>query len=249
VKYDANPSYEGALMLARYFADTGEYSDAIKYFREADRLKPSENMDYSFDIFSNSANAAWNDMMPFEDVLPTADSIIYAAKRNNNVVRVARAMSRLTRKLDKEGYVKKYLNAGLESTSQARDKNSRDDHTLLLIEYALQVENDTTKAINMKKQGLGADWTNNPEKFYNYSKWCLERKVALAEAETLARKALGYAKEGEFKGQVYNTLAEICFARDKLEEAIKLMDLAIEQDPGNAAYQDRQDEYLEKWGK
>jgi tetratricopeptide (TPR) repeat protein len=248
-KYDANPSYEGALMLARYFADTGEYSDAVKYFREAERLKLSEKTDYSFDIFSNSANAAWNDLMPFEDVLPAADSILYDAERKNNVIRVARAMSRLTRKLHKEEYVKKYLDAGLKNSSQARDQKSRDDHTLLLIEYALQVENDTTKAINMKKQSLGADWTNNPEKFYNYSKWCLERKVALGEAETIARKAVRYAKAGEFKGQVYNTLAEICFARDKLEEAIKLMDLAIEQDPGNAAYHDKQDEYLEKWGR
>jgi len=249
-KYDADPGYEGALLLARYFADTGEHLNAITYFKEAERMKPHSDIDYSYDIFANSANAAWNDMMAFEDVLPVADSIIYAAKKNNTaIVRVAQAMSRLTRKLEKEEHVKKYLQAGLDFTSEARDKKNSDTHTSLLIEYALQVENDTIKAITMKKKSMGADWTKNPEKFYNYAKWCLQRKVALSEAETLARKAAHYAKGTEFKAQVLSTLAEICFAQGKLEEAIKFIDLAIEQDPGNTNYQDAQDIYLEQWGK
>ncbi len=249
-KYDADPAHERALLLARYFADTGEHLDAITYFKEAERLKPSVNQNYSYDIFANSANAAWKDMMPFEDVLPVADSILYASRKDGKtIVKVAQAMSRLTRKLEKEEHVKKYLQAGLNITAESRDKKSSDTHTSLLTEYALQVENDTIKAITMKKESMGTDWTNNPEKFFNYSKWCLERKVALGEAEMLARTAVQYARGAEFKARIYNTVAEICFARDNLEEAIKYIDLAIEQDPGNTQYKDAQDLYLEQWEK
>ncbi|UCC79881.1 MAG: tetratricopeptide repeat protein [Candidatus Zixiibacteriota bacterium] len=248
--YDSDPTHDRALLLARYFVDTGEYLDAIAYFREAEKLKPSSNIDYSYDIFANSANAAWKDMLSFEEVLSVADSILYASNKDNkSIVRVARAMSRLTRKLEKEEYVKKYLQAGLDAAAGSRDEKNRDTHTSLSIEYALQVENDTIKAITMKKKSMGTDWTKNPEKFYNYSKWCLERKVALSEAEMLAKKAAHLAKGAEFKAQVYNTIAEICFARGNLEEAIKIMDLAIEQDPGNMQYQDRQEQYLEQWEK
>ena len=250
LRFDADPTHERALLLARYFADTGEHLDAITYFKEAERMKPSSNVDYSYDIFANSANAAWRDMMSFTDVLPVADSILYAPKKDNEIiVKVAQAMSRLTRRLEKEEHVKKYLQAGLDATAEASDKKTSDTHTSLLIEYALQVENDTIKAITMKKESMGADWTKNPEKFYNYSKWCLERKVALSEAEMLAKTAARYAKGAEFKAQVYNTIAEICFVRNKLEEAIEVIGLAIEQDPGNTQYQDAQDLYLEQWEK
>jgi tetratricopeptide (TPR) repeat protein len=71
----------------------------------------------------------------------------------------------------------------------------------------------------------------------------------LPEAEYLARQATKYAQEGDFKAQVYSTLAELCYVQGKLEEAIEFVDLAIEQDPGNTNYQDNQDHYLKEWEK
>jgi tetratricopeptide (TPR) repeat protein len=249
-KFEAKPTHEGALTLAKYFTDTGEYLDAVRFYKEADRLKSSPGIDYSYEIFSSSANAAWNGMTTFPEVLPTADSILYAARKNGvSRVKVAQAMSRLTRQLGKEDYLKKYLQAGLDMAAGAPDQKNRDTHTALRIEYALQIEHDTSEALTMKKEDLGADWQKNPDKFYNFAKWCLERKVNLQEAEALARTAVNYAQDGEFKGQVLHTAAEICFARGNLEDAIAFIDQAIKQDPGNAAYMDAQDLYLENWGK
>ena len=101
----------------------------------------------------------------------------------------------------------------------------------------------------MKKKDMGADWTKNPEKFYNFAKWCLERKINLAEADSLARTAIGYAQDGEFKAQVLYTAAEISFERGRLEDAIDLIDQAKTQDPGNTIYMDAEDRYLDSWGK
>ncbi len=120
---------------------------------------------------------------------------------------------------------------------------------MLRIEYILQIDHDTSKAIGTKKESMGEDWLKNPEKFFTFSKWCLERRINLEEAEWLARNAIKYAKGAEFKSQVYNTVAEICFVRDNLEDAISFLDLAIEQDPGNIQYQDKMDLYLGKWEK
>jgi tetratricopeptide (TPR) repeat protein len=237
-------------MLANYFTDTGEHLEAIRFFRRADDLKPNERIDYSYNIFSNTANAAWKDMIPFEDVLPVADSVMFAeGKNNNNAIRAARVMSRLARKLEKENQVKKYLQAGIDLTANARDDKNKKTHNALKIEYMLQVEHDTARAIDAQKNSLGSDWLRNPEKFYGFSKWCLERRVNLPEAEYLARQATKYAQEGDFKAQVYNTVAELCYVQGKLAEAIEFVDLAIEQDPGNTGYQDNQDHYLQEWEK
>jgi tetratricopeptide (TPR) repeat protein len=249
-KFEASPSYGAAVMLANYFTDTGEHLDAIRFFRRAEELKPSDRIDYSYDIFSNTANAAWKSMIPFEDVLPVADTIVFGSRVNkDNAVRAAQVMSRLARKLEKEDQVEKYLRAGLDLTANDTDEKNKGRHTSLQIEYMLQVEHDTTKAVAAQKNTLGSDWLRNPEKFYNFSKWCLERRVNLPEAEYLARQATQYAQDGDFKAQVYNTVAELCYVQGNLADAIKFSDLAIEQDPGNIGYRDNQDQYLEEWEK
>ena len=249
-EFNEHPTYQAALTMARYFTDTGEYFDAVRFYRSADSLKPNPIMDFSWEIFSNSANAAWNGLMSFDDVLPVADSILYSARKNDgNIVRMSKAMSRLTRKLGKEDRLNKYLQAGIDITANASDQKNRDTHSDLLIEYALQIEHDTTGALTMKKKDMGADWTKNPEKFYNFAKWCLERKINLAEADSLARTAIGYAQDGEFKAQVLYTAAEISFERGRLEDAIDLIDQAKTQDPGNTIYMDAEDRYLDSWGK
>ncbi|UCE65891.1 MAG: tetratricopeptide repeat protein [Candidatus Zixiibacteriota bacterium] len=249
-QFEASPSFGVAVMLANYFSDTGEHLEAIDFFHRADALKPNPTIDYSYNIFSNTANAAWKGMIPFEDVLPIADTIVFGGRKNrNNAIKVARVMSRLARKLEKEGQVKKYLQAGIDLTANARDEKNKNTHNALKVEYMLQIEHDTVKAIAAQKSSLGPDWLRNPEKFYTFAKWCLERRVNLPEAEYLARQAAKYAQEGDFKAQVYNTVAELCYVQGKLAEAVEFADLAIGQDPGNTNYQDNQDRYLEEWEK
>ena len=82
--FNSKPTQAAAVMLARYFTDTGEHLDAIRFYRRAEELKRNPPADYSYDIFSNSANAAWKDMMPFDEALSAADSILYAKRKNSN---------------------------------------------------------------------------------------------------------------------------------------------------------------------
>ena len=153
------------------------------------------------------------------------------------------------RKLQKEEQIKAYLQAGLDRSANKNDKKNKASHLSLTIEYALQIDHDTTGALRIKKNSMGKDWEKSPEKFYTFSKWCLARKVNLKESEMLARKATKFAKGNDFKAQVFHTVAEVCFIRGKLEDAIKFGDLAIENDPGNMSYSDAMDIYLEKWEK
>lgn len=249
-QFESKPTYNAALTLARYFEEAGEYLDAVKFYKRAVNLNRNPGINYSWQIFSNSANAAWNGLVSFEMVLPSADSILYGSGNSrSNMIRMAKAMSRLTRKLGKEDRLRKYLQAGIDITSGAKNPKDRNTHSSLLIDYALQIQHDTSGALSMKKRDMGEGWKENPEQFYNFAKWCLERKVNLAEAETLARSALQYAKDGEFKASVYYTTAEICFERGDLENAIVFIGQAMKQDPGNTIYMDAQDKYLENWGK
>jgi hypothetical protein len=90
--------------------------------------------------------------------------------------------------------------------------------------------------VEIRKTSLGTGWENNPEKFFNFAKWCLERKIDLEEAETFARQAVDWASSDKLKVSVYNTLAGICEIRRKLDDAIRAMQIATGQDPSNEKY-------------
>jgi len=244
IAFENSSTLAGALKLAQYFTDTQEYLEALKYYRRAEKLGDGRQLDYSFQIFKTMANAAWTDMAPLDSVYPMADRYLQSPIKNSpNLVKLATIMSRLTRKYQDASRLEKYLQAGIEACAGQSDEATRESYYLLVAEHALQIANDTGKAIGVREKGMGENWERQPNKFYAYAKWCLERKINLAEAETFARRAIEVSKTPEFTARVMNTVAEICYARGNAREAVHMIVLAIEQHPVNPFY----DKQLEKF--
>jgi len=247
-KSESKPVLKDIIYLAGYHADIGEYLEAIKYYKQAQNLGGGV-YDYTYKIFENTANASWKDILTFNDVLPVADAVLNSNKKNiNDIVMVAKIMSRLARKKEKTNQLTKYLQAGIDATADSRIKKLKESYNLFTADKALYVDLDTTKAIDMKKENLGPGWQDNPEKFYNFAKWCLERKVNLDEAEMYTRKAIQLAMPGKFRARVLNTLAEISYTTGRTDEAIMLMKQVVDEDPGNLSYIRRLEQYQENSG-
>jgi len=222
------------------------FADAIKYYRQAQRLDKRGLTDYPFEIFSNTANAAWNEKISFEEVLPVADTAIdFNSNNPGKIVKIARIISNLSRKLNKTDQIDKYLQLGLKASANNKSPNMIKANNQLKIDYTLYIKKDTAKAIKIKKESLGQDWENNPDKFYSFSKWCLDRLINLDEAEMLARRASNMAEPGEFKAGVLGVLAEILYSRGKTDEAIKHINQAIAQNKKMDKYKQQLKKYLD----
>jgi len=244
-----NPTVKDALFLAQYSSDISEYLDAITYYREAGKLGRGLS-GYSYEIFKATANAIWNDKLEFEDIFPAADSVINARPRlDANIAGMARIMARLARKKNTTHMISTYLSAGVAADQKGRTAQDLEGLNLLQADYALYADNDTVKAVEIRKSFLGNDWNQKPDKYYGFSDWCAERKIDLDEAEYYAREAAKRAVEGEFKGKVLFTLAQICFAQGKIDEAVSLVEQAIEQNPRQDNYYDTLVEYRLKSGR
>ncbi|MCP4580869.1 MAG: thioredoxin family protein [candidate division Zixibacteria bacterium] len=242
--YKANPTFNDALYFAKYYSDIWDYLTANDYYRQARNLRGAGPSLYAYEIFQNTANAAWQDTLEFDDVLPMADSVLTLQKSNSrNIVGLAKIMARLGRKKEMTHRLAKYLQAGIDITARGSAPKTVKEHELFRADYALYVEVDTSKAVQIKKATMTANWAQSPEEFYGYARWCLEHRIQLAEAESFVRKALGMASPGEFRGQVHNTLAEICHAQGNKQEAINQIKLAIEQNPKKGTYKDK----LKEW--
>ncbi|MEE9553444.1 MAG: hypothetical protein V3W18_04030 [candidate division Zixibacteria bacterium] len=236
-RFKTNPTLKDATFMARYCTETREFLDAASYFRKAEELG---NREYSYDIFKSTANAIWIDLAEFESVFPTADAVLNSKIKNNtNIIGTARSLARLVRKKGQTDKISKYLRAGVEAASNSRNPKDAKNLTDLQAEYALYADRDTSMAIEIKRNSLGRDWPNKPEKYYNFSKWCVERLINLEEAEYYARKAVKLAMGEEFGAKTRNTLAEIVYARGNINEAISLMEEVIHLNP-------EEDKYYEK---
>jgi tetratricopeptide (TPR) repeat protein len=239
-RFEQKPSYDDAVFLAQYMNDAGRYLDAIEYYRRADDLGSKRRADFSYEIFENMVSAVWREQIPFEEIFAAADEVLESPRRKTNaIIKVATYMSRVARKFDRTDRLAKYLLAGIDVTAGSRTSKMTELHTIFSADYALHIDGDTARAVEMKKASLGDDWQTNPDKFYDYAKWCQERKIMLDEAEHFARQAANRAYAGEFKGKVLNTLAEIYYEKGNNDEAIKTILLAIEQDPEYEFYEDQ----------
>jgi tetratricopeptide (TPR) repeat protein len=241
----SSPTPNDAKYLAKYYSDIDEPLKAVEFYRRAANL--DKNVDYTLQIFTNLAQACWKDMIPFEEALPAADSVINSKRViKNSIVNVARLITRLARKKGKTDRIEKYLQAGLDATEGSQNKRFVEARHEFMADYTLHVRADTAKAIKIKKASLGEGWENDRDTFYRFALWCLERKINLEEAETYARKTVNLVYAGKYRAKALNTVAEICEARGNIMEAIKVINLAIQQDPDNDFYVEQLERFTEK---
>lgn len=234
MRFEATPTLDDARALAKYYADAFEYLRAVEFYRYADSLcgRPGT---FSYNVYMNTANAAWNDMIPFDSILPVADKVIGARRRNiAHIVKVAQITARVARKTDRTGDVEKYLQAAIDAT--AGNPKHGESHQLMRADYSLYVDLDTAEALRIKKASMGDGWENERDTFFAFAKWCLERKINLGEAEMYARRTVDLVYPGRIRAMVLSKTAEICEARGKISDAIGLVEMAIEQEPDNRFY-------------
>ncbi len=231
------PSLDNALFLAGYNYEIGENAKAVEFYNQAQTLQTNKSVGYSYEIFQNTGDAVWKGTMKFSQLISAADKVLKTKSKDANAItNVARTMTMVARKVGRTADIARYLQAGIDITNAASDNMSKERHAIYLADQALYIEKDTTKAINLRKTSLGPEWQKNPEKYFGFSKWCLERNINLIEAENYARQAVDRASAGKLRATVLNTLSGIYEAQGNLNDATKTMELASEQDSTNESY-------------
>nr|MBN2277339.1 thioredoxin family protein [candidate division Zixibacteria bacterium] len=230
-RFEKNPDYAEALYLAGYNSEIGEYLKAVDYYRRAGQLGEKKK-DFSFDIFKNYANAAWKDSIPFDQVLPSADSVLVSGNiSGNDKIMAIKILGRLARDKNTTDWLIPYLQKGLDLTRATQTEESIAAYDLFRGDQALYARHDTAGAIVIQQTSLGPDWQKDPEKYFAFARWCLERKIHLDEAETYARQALQRATGDRFRAMIMATIGQICEARGNSDQAEAMYKAAVETDP------------------
>ena len=231
----ARPVLRDVLVLAKYHADIKEYLPAIEYYRQAEELGSGGKLDYAYQIFTNTASAIWDDLLPFEKIHPAAEAVL-SGRNEANIVKVVQMFGSLARKKNRLEELPRYLQAGLDATVSSQNEKHRQARGIFAADLTLYVSGDTAEAIRKVKESQGTKWEKDAKKLYIVGRWCFQRKVNLEQAEQYLRAAVGSASPGRFKAMALHTLAELREYRGDIEEAIRLVTMAREESPENRYY-------------
>ena len=240
------PTAKDAAMLGRIKSARGLRAEALALYSRALAMDPQGV--YQRAIFEQTASlhSRENSGVTLEDVKRTADAAIAAPTATpDDKVGVAMSMQRVAERAKDMKLVAPYVSAALEATKDGASGSLADARKQLLVTEALYVKGDVEAAAVLKRQAMPEGWMTDASQLNEFAWWCFEKKVNLAEADTLARKAIELSPAGAERAQILDTLAEICNEREHCSEAVDLMRQAIKEDPAEAHYK----EQLERFEK
>ena len=234
-RFEKAPNRDDAAKLAMYHESRDEHRDAVHYYRKAQELAPDEN--FSFEIFDVVASGARSDVFTLDEARAAANAVIrHDAREVVDVVRVARMMTSLGRKVDDREIMVPYLEVAVRESEGVGDKLVVRNRKYALVDHALFVEEDAAKAVQARKALLDPGWMDDPDELNGFAWWCFENEINLEEADTLARRGVDLATEGNTKANILDTLAEICNLRGSCKDEVYFIELAIQNNPDSTYF-------------
>lgn len=234
-RYTDQPTYKDASALARFSKATDMYKDAVDFYNMAKELNPDE--DYSYDILYNTISGISKDEFTYEDAVRAAEKV-FSGDDYKNQVYAANDMSKLAKRTEKMDEQKKYLERGIAAAAKTNDDNIESYTKELHIEYNLHFTGDKNKAVELKKTTYNDGWTEDSGQLNSFAWWCYENNVNLEEAEQLAIKAFNLAEPGRSRAMILDTAAHICKSLGNTVDAIKYMEMAVNEDPDDEGWKE-----------
>jgi len=234
-RFENEPDPDTGLRIARYFATSGKYADALAYVARSEKLEGAPDVAYTRFDYTFSAYTRANELT-LDDVRSAADAVATSAGAGTQeLVDVAQMMDYLGKKEEKPGLGVPYLAPALKATKGA-DGDLRRAHDQLAVSYAILVEKDEAKAVRLKRATMPDGWKDDVSALNSFAWWCFENKVNLEEGELLARRGADLATPGPERAMILDTAAEICNARGNCDDAVELIRKAVDDAPGKDYY-------------
>ena len=241
-RFNANPNFDDAIVLGRYYSTTREYIKAVEYYSKAQELNKDTSNDYTFDIFNNTAQGVYRELFTYDNAAASAKDVIKKGD-SDDIILTSKTMIRLAKWMDKPDDLVRFIGIGLDVSADSDDSEIQHSHTLFLIDKCLLVTGDTAAAVEHKKAVMFDGWIDDLGGLNEFAWWCFENMANLDEAEQLAAKAVNLVESGAGKAMILDTQAQILKVNGKLEEAIMTMELAVAEEPDNKQWSETLDSF------
>ena len=235
-QFRAEPTEHDARKLGDLQLDEGHPAEAAAYYARAASLNPHSETDYQLRIFGAMARGAYGQLYSAGDLAEQANVVVSNPNATEKALwEVNWQMRKVASKLGEAEMWHPYLQAAFERTDA--DGVYAEKRAYLEADYALHIQGDENKALEIKRASLEGDGINNANVLNNFAWWCFENRVNVAEATDMAKRGVDLAKAGTEKANVLDTLAELCNLNRDCANAVEYIRLAISEDPNNEYFQ------------
>ena len=237
-RFRGEPTARDAKKLAEIRMGEGLYAEAVALFRRAGELSGSTDVSIELATFEALSRGAYSKMFTVADVTDQADRVFaHAATTGRDRLRVLGGMYKVSHMPEAKGAFVPYLATAFEQTANDEDAYVQKKRTALKADYLLHVKGEKKAALKAKRASMGEGWDTHPNKLNNFAWWCFENELNLDEAADMARRGIELADAGEMKGNILDTLAEICNLKGDCGDAVDYIRLAVAEVPENAYFQ------------
>lgn len=237
-RFAKKPNAEDADKLATYHGTRGEVKESVELSRKAVELGPND--DRRMNLVMAVADGMRTGETKAEELAKERDAMLASTKSPQALLQLNAVLKHSTETPDPNLFV-----PALEPALAATKDNPqfKADHEALLVDKALYIEKNKSKAFDLQKAAMPAGWMEDPAKLNSFAWWAFENQVNLKEAEELATKGVKLAPAGADKAMVLDTLAEIQFAQGKKADAVKSAEQAVKEHPEKEYYKKQLDRF------
>jgi len=243
LRFQKSPTVADAKKIANLRHLDGLYAEAVAYYRRAQALDTSHDTPYETMILGTMAGGMKSQLFGVPEMRTQADRALAAASGEQDLLKVAFIMSKVSMMAKDNTVFLPYLQAAVEGTSSSTDPLIIESRGKLLPDYALFISKDPAKAVEYKRASMPADWDKQPLMLNNFAWWCFENRINLKEAEGMARRGVELSDPGPDRANILDTLAEICNETGNCGDAVALIRQAVEEAPDNPYFKQQLDRF------
>jgi len=240
-RHEREPNFTDALAIGQAALSDNHCAEAERFFQQASALDSAAAQEANVPIYV--LRAVYQGVQNGESTIAHATEVTSALLQSPEAKpgQMLEACERMLRVVDQVGpeTVAPFLRMAHPRLVLLEEERYQARVHSFLTEYALYVEENPAKAIEMKRASMDAGWDADPDALNEFAWWCYERRIGLEEAERLARRAVELAQPGSQQANILDTVAQIVFLHGDAAEAARLMQRAIEMDPENEYFQEQ----------
>lgn len=250
-RYRAEPSFRDALILGKNAYREGSYREAHSYYRQSQILDPEAAREADLHMFIFRAVFSGVEAGQFKVAQAGREVEKLFASESLTPEHALEAAERLidVRGLIGDEVIVPYLKMAHPFIADVNDPELEGHRQRVLVEYALIVEQDPGKALEMKRASFPDGWQTDPDDLNEFAWWCFENEINIQEATELSRRSIELSRPGPEQANYLDTLAELVNLQGDPEQALRLIEQALQMNPDSRYLQNQLERFQNIPGK
>lgn len=233
VRYRSKPNFRDALILGKYAYREGSYREAHSYYRQAEMIdqQAAREADVHMLIFRAVFSGVGDGQFEIDQAGREIEKLLGREDiKPEHALEVAERLVSVRGRVGDEVVVP-YLRMTHAIISDINDPELEDRRQRILVEYALIVEQDPDKALELKRASFPREWRSDPDALNEFAWWCFENRLNVDEAAELSRRSIELSQPGPGQANYLDTLAELVNLQGDPAQALELIEQALQMNP------------------